>query len=69
MKQESPMLVARLGLCPDCLRGETIIVTDTGGGIGYEAARAQLWLGANVVIAEINTHTTERELSYCLSRN
>jgi len=25
-----------------------------GGGIGYEAARALLWLGANVVIAEIN---------------
>lgn len=29
-------------------------MTGAGGGIGYEAARALLWLGANVVIAEIN---------------
>jgi NAD(P)-dependent dehydrogenase (short-subunit alcohol dehydrogenase family) len=36
------------------MRGETIIVTGAGGGIGCEAARALLWLGANVVIAEIN---------------
>jgi NAD(P)-dependent dehydrogenase (short-subunit alcohol dehydrogenase family) len=31
-----------------------VIVTGAGGGIGYEAARALLWLGANVVIAEIH---------------
>ena len=48
------MLIARLGLLPDALRGETVVVTGAGGGIGYEAARALLWLGANVVIAEIN---------------
>jgi len=48
------MIVSQLGLSPDTLRGETIIVTGAGGGIGYEAARALLWLGANVVIAEIN---------------
>lgn len=48
------MLISRLGLKPDALRGETVIVTGAGGGIGYEAARALLWLGANVVIAEIN---------------
>jgi NAD(P)-dependent dehydrogenase (short-subunit alcohol dehydrogenase family) len=34
-----------------------VIVTGAGGGIGYEAARALLWLGANVVIAEINPVT------------
>lgn len=39
------------------LRGEVALVTGAGGGIGYEAARALLWLGANVVIAEINTQT------------
>ena len=54
MRQEHSMLITRLGLSPDCLRGETVIVTGAGGGIGYEAARALLWLGANVVIAEIN---------------
>jgi hypothetical protein len=42
------------------LRGETVIVTGAGGGIGSEAARALLWLGANVVIAEINTAAGEQ---------
>jgi NAD(P)-dependent dehydrogenase (short-subunit alcohol dehydrogenase family) len=48
------MLISELGLKPDALQGETVIVTGAGGGIGYEAARALLWLGANVVIAEID---------------
>ena len=48
------MVISQLGLKPDALHGETVIVTGAGGGIGYEAARALLWLGANVVIAEIN---------------
>jgi NAD(P)-dependent dehydrogenase (short-subunit alcohol dehydrogenase family) len=62
------MIIARLGLNPDALLGETVIVTGSGGGIGYEATRALLWLGANVVIAEINQqngrgaeHTLETE--------
>lgn len=48
------MLISQLGLRQDALQGETVIVTGAGGGIGYEAARALLWLGANVVIAEVN---------------
>ncbi len=48
------MLISTLGLKPDSLRGEVVIVTGAGGGIGYEAAHALLWLGANVIIAEIN---------------
>jgi NAD(P)-dependent dehydrogenase (short-subunit alcohol dehydrogenase family) len=51
------MIISQLGLISDALRGETVIVTGAGGGIGYEAARALLWLGANVVIAEINPET------------
>lgn len=47
-------LISQIGLNSDALRGETVIVTGAGGWIGYEAARALLWLGANVVIAEIN---------------
>ena len=47
-------IISQLGLKQGALCGETIIVTGAGGGIGYEAARALLWLGANVVIAEIN---------------
>ena len=48
------MVLSQLGLKQDALCGETVIVTGAGGGIGYEAARSLLWLGANVVIAEIN---------------
>ena len=48
------MVISQLGVNADGLRGETIIVTGAGGGIGYEATRSLLWLGANVVIAEID---------------
>jgi NAD(P)-dependent dehydrogenase (short-subunit alcohol dehydrogenase family) len=48
------MIIAQLGLKSEALHGETAVVTGAGGGIGYETARALLWLGANVVIAEIN---------------
>jgi NAD(P)-dependent dehydrogenase (short-subunit alcohol dehydrogenase family) len=47
-------IISQFGLNPHALLGETVLVTGAGGGIGYEAARALLWLGANVVIAEIN---------------
>lgn len=50
-------LITQLGLEPDLLENETVIVTGAGGGIGFEAARAMLGLGANVVIAEINTRS------------
>ena len=48
------MVISQLGVNADALSGETIIVTGAGGGIGYEAARSLLWLGANVIIAEID---------------
>jgi len=47
-------IISQLGLKHDTLINETVIVTGAGGGIGYEAARSLLWLGANVIIAEIN---------------
>jgi NAD(P)-dependent dehydrogenase (short-subunit alcohol dehydrogenase family) len=50
-------IISQLGLNPQSLLGETAIVTGAGGGIGFEAARALLWLGANVVIAEIDPGT------------
>jgi NAD(P)-dependent dehydrogenase (short-subunit alcohol dehydrogenase family) len=49
-----PLFVSQLGIEPNKLNGETVVVTGAGGGIGYETARALLWLGANVIIAEIN---------------
>lgn len=62
----NPFPIAQLGLKSDTLRGETVIVTGAGGGIGFEAARALLWLGANVIIAEIN-ETNGRQAAETLS--
>ena len=59
------MVISQLGVQPDALRGETVIVTGAGGGIGYQAARSLLWVGANVVIAEIN-HTNGRKAERAL---
>jgi NAD(P)-dependent dehydrogenase (short-subunit alcohol dehydrogenase family) len=48
------MVISKFGLKQNALQGQTVVVTGAGGGIGFEAARALLWLGANVVIAEIH---------------
>jgi NAD(P)-dependent dehydrogenase (short-subunit alcohol dehydrogenase family) len=48
------MLIAKGRFDRQSLAGKVAIVTGAGGGIGYEAARALLWLGASVVIAEID---------------
>ncbi len=34
-----------------------VVITGAGRGIGYETARALVWLGANVVLAEVNATT------------
>ncbi|HEX9012574.1 MAG TPA: SDR family oxidoreductase [Anaerolineaceae bacterium] len=41
------------------LMGQVALVTGAGGGIGYEAARALAWLGARVIIAEVDKHAGE----------
>ena len=51
------MLISKGNLAKDSLKDEVAIVTGAGRGIGYEAARALIWLGANIVIAEINEKT------------
>ena len=48
------MLISKGKLNRDTLKGEVAVVTGAGRGIGFEAARSLLWLGANVVIAEID---------------
>jgi NAD(P)-dependent dehydrogenase (short-subunit alcohol dehydrogenase family) len=53
-------VVSSLQLSPDTLGGEVVVVTGAGGGVGYEACRALLWLGANVVIAEINAESGQQ---------
>jgi NAD(P)-dependent dehydrogenase (short-subunit alcohol dehydrogenase family) len=49
------MLIATGVLRSDALAGRVAIVTGAGGGIGFEAVRALLWLGAAVTVAEIDT--------------
>jgi NAD(P)-dependent dehydrogenase (short-subunit alcohol dehydrogenase family) len=51
------MLISKGKLVRGCLKDEVAIVTGAGRGIGYEAARALIWLGARVVIAEVNDKT------------
>ena len=48
------LLIASGNLKSQSLSGKTAIITGAGGGIGYEAVRSLRWLGAKVVIAEIN---------------
>ncbi len=48
------MLIATGTLDRQSLANEIALVTGAGGGIGFEAARALIWLGARVIIAEIN---------------
>ena len=51
------MLISKSRLPQGFLKDEVAIVTGAGRGIGYEAARALTWLGAKVVIAEVNDKT------------
>jgi NAD(P)-dependent dehydrogenase (short-subunit alcohol dehydrogenase family) len=48
------MLIESSKLSKNALADEIAIVTGSGRGIGLETARALLWLGAKVVIAEID---------------
>ncbi len=48
------MLITKGKFTQDMLKGQVAIVTGAGRGIGFEAAKALVWLGANVVIAEID---------------
>lgn len=48
------MLIEQAKIQKNCLKGKTVLLTGAGGGIGFEAARALVWLGANVIIAEID---------------
>lgn len=47
-------LIGRGSLRRGQLAGQVAVVTGAGGGIGFETARALAWLGATVVIAEID---------------
>ena len=48
------MLISKGNLSRETLSGKVAVVTGAGGGIGFESARALSWLGAKVIIAEID---------------
>lgn len=48
------MIIESGKLSRDALAGKTAVVTGAGRGIGFEAARALVWLGARVAVAEID---------------
>lgn len=56
MQSDLP-LIGRGTLTREALADRVAVVTGAGRGIGYEAARALAWLGARVVVAEIDKRT------------
>ncbi len=48
------MLISQGNLPRDSLKDTVAVVTGAGRGIGYEIARGLIWLGAKVVIAEVD---------------
>lgn len=48
------MLMEKKMNCKDHLQGKVILLTGAGGGIGFEAAKAFAYMGATIIIADIN---------------
>jgi len=59
------MFIEKLGLSKNMLINKVAIITGAGRGIGKELARALAWLGAKVVIAEINEYGKQVEDLIC----
>lgn len=51
---DTNLVISKGRLKSNQLAGKVCLITGAGGGIGYEAARSLIWLGAKVVIAEID---------------
>ena len=54
------MIIETGNLTRGALDGKAAVISGAGGGIGFEAARALLWLGCKVIIAEMNAESGRR---------
>lgn len=54
MMRENQLVISKGCFSSNSLSCKTVLITGGGGGIGFEAARSLVWLGANVIIAEID---------------
>ena len=50
------LVISKGSLRKDQLGGKIALITGAGGGIGFEAARSLIWLGATVIIVDIDKH-------------
>lgn len=50
------LVISKGSLQKDQLGGKIALITGAGGGIGFEAARSLIWLGATVIIVDIDKH-------------
>lgn len=51
---EDNLIISKGTLKKNQMVGKVVLITGAGGGIGFETARSLLWLGAKVIIAELN---------------
>jgi NAD(P)-dependent dehydrogenase (short-subunit alcohol dehydrogenase family) len=51
------LLIETENLSRQSLLGQLVVITGAGRGIGSEAARSLVWLGAKGIIVEINKNT------------
>lgn len=54
MEQKASLLISQGNLPRDSLKGKVAVVTGAACGVGYEVARALMWLGAKVVVADVD---------------
>lgn len=60
------LVISRGNLKENQLKGRIAVVSGAGRGVGYETARSLIWLGTEVIIAEINKKSgveAERKLN------